>query len=153
LIIASPLNIPGFININPLANLTDTSQMQGDVSNLDWIADNGEVEELIVQHVLDYFPMQMTDKILSGWLAKLAKGGIITLVGNDLVLLAKEFAARRISIEDYCMGLYGHQQQSWAFKKSGLTLTQVVEVLKSLGYKVIEAKIENVQYTIRAQRQ
>jgi hypothetical protein len=152
LLIASPLNLPDFINVNPLANPQDTSQVQGDVSNLDWLCDSGEVDELVVQHILDYFPMSATDSMLSGWLAKLSKNGIITLLGQDLTLLAKEFVARRISIEDYCAALYGFQQQPWQFKKSGLTLTQITEVLKSRGYKILEAKIENVQYTIRAQR-
>lgn len=131
----------GYVNI-------DASQS----ADIDGFVDDGEASEIVALDVLDYFPGPDVDDILNKWLKKLAHGGVLTLSVVDLREVSRAILAGSISLVDANELLFGKQEKDWQFKKSAFTLSQLAEVLETLGYKVLAKRVQNFRAVVTVQR-
>lgn len=138
----------GYININPLADPNDPNFIRTNINDLGVYLDDGEAEEIIALDAIDYAPIQEKEHVLQHWLSKLALNGTIIIGGTEIGNVAKAFALNQLDLNKFTELAYGAQLQ-----KAGLiTAEQMTKVLTGLGLRVIEKKIFNFSYYIKAVR-
>jgi hypothetical protein len=145
LLINNPGNVrSGYVNIDHFAQPEDPAgRVPGNVMDLDQLVDDGEVEELVAVDILNYCPAAQADEVLRKWLGKLAHQGKLTLGVVDVREVAKGLINNTITPEDVNRLLHGEQTAEWQVRKCTFTLTQLVEVLTNLGYKIISKRVQN----------
>jgi hypothetical protein len=114
--------------------------------------DDGEADELILDHVLEYCPAENIYNYLTLAAKKLAKGGTLTIMGTDLVILSEAFIRGEVNIVDFNKVLFGTKQHPWDFKLSAICLSDVNDILKSFGLKLLERKLSGHEFTIKVER-
>lgn len=154
LIIDSGEVLGGYLNIDPFAqDKNDPLDRQiGDISNLDWAVDAGELEELRAINILEYWPGRDAEGILSGWVSKLAHGGRIIIGFTDIICIAKDVVSRKLDIHQTNDIVYGLQRQTWDNKKSCFTVNQVKTFLESLNLKIITIRLIKHDAIVIAER-
>jgi hypothetical protein len=118
----------------------------------EWI-DDGEAKEIIVENILEYLPVESMTQYINMLVAKLQHGGILTIVGNDLVILCEQFARGEINIIEFNKILFGLKNHAWNFKTSCITLGDINDIAKLAGVKVIERKLDGFTFVIKVERQ
>lgn len=142
----------GFLNIDPLAEPGDTDRVLGSVSNLDEFVDDAEIDELVAIDVIDYLPANELDNVLDNWIRKIRHGGSVTVGGVDIREVAKALAFQQIDITTANLLLYGSQQSPCEYRKATLTLQKLIDVFKSRGFKIIQKRLNNYYYHVKAER-
>jgi hypothetical protein len=141
----------GFLNLDPFADDSDC-RVKGDVSNLDEFVDDAEASEIVAFDILDYFTAKDVNIVLGNWVAKLAKGGKLTIAVVDLREVARGILDGKLNLDDANELLHGKQEKQWQFKKCSFTLSQLVEVFVKLGYKILSKRVQNYRLVIMTQR-
>ncbi len=142
----------GFKNIDPYAPLGHPLRTIGDVANLDEYCEDAECEELVALDVIDYMPALQLDNILSHWLKKIRHGGTIAIGGIDMREVSRAFVSQKLSLEDANLLFYGAQRAPWQYRKSTLTLQKVIDLLESKGLKILQKRINEYSYMVKAER-
>ena len=145
--------IKGYCNIDPLCNGSD-GRNKGDITNLDWAFDGGELEHIIINDILSYFPFPELNKILTNWIQKLAINGVITIRGVDFEEVCRGLTLGILNIKDASIMIYGHQQKGWDVRKSSLSILEVIKYLETMvaGLKITKKILDNYSYVVEAQR-
>lgn len=140
----------GFLNIDPFAEKDD--RVKGDVSNLDFICDNGEAEIIIANNILEYFHFDKVDGILNHWLSKLKVGGTLVITIYDIDELSRLFYLNRINMDEFNNLVFGKQKKGWDCKKCALNLFNLTLVLENKGYKILKSSIDGFEGVVICQR-
>ena len=142
----------GYINISPHATPDQKDIAAGDILSLDHILDAGEAEELLALDIIDFIPYNLIDHVLSGWISKLAHKGEMVVGGVETYSLCKAFAAGSIELAHFNGLVFGDGSTPWSQKKFiyGMDFLKTCFVQK--GLKLLDIKISNLRYSIRAQR-
>jgi len=147
--------LSGFTNIDvmtPDDKDFEDLRVRGDVTPLSWICDNGECEELIARHILCYFPIASIGAILSGWITKIAKGGLITIEETDVELASYALVTGKIDPKEFQRIIYGGQSKKWDVKKSGLTTHTIIDFLEGSGFKILKKRLNDLNFVVQAVR-
>jgi len=155
LVINSPdklLNTHTNITVFPVQNKYSFDVKEGEIIDLDWIACDGEVDEIIADDILSYFPYNQLTQILSNWIKKLSLTGSLILVGVDLKEVSRLLTFGKITDEEYYYAVYGNQKEKWETKKSGSHLNEMVSVLERYGLKITCKNFNNYNFIIEAKR-
>lgn len=142
----------GYLNLDPLASPGDPIRTRADICNLDEFVDDAEAEDLIALDVIDFLPSPELDNIIDNWTRKIRHGGTITIGGVDLREVAKAFLDQELTLQDTNQLLYGSQKAPCEYRKATLTLQKMIEVLQFKGFKIIQKRIVNYYYHVKAER-
>jgi hypothetical protein len=138
----------GYVNINPLASPDDPNFIRANVNELSIYVDDGEAEEIVALDLIDFVPIQEKENIVRHWLSKLALDGTLTIGGNDLGQITKAYTFNQLDLNQAAELLYGSQ-----IPRSGLvTCAQMRVILEGGGLKIVEARLNNFSYYVKAQR-
>jgi hypothetical protein len=144
-----------YVNIDPFTPDEPESgdiRVKGDITPLDWIADNGECEEIISRHTLCYFPVAVVGPTIASWLKKIKKNGSIIIQEVDASLVAEALVWNKIGFNRARDLWFGDQYAKWEVKKSALTIQSVVDFLEGSGFRVMKKRIHNYNFTVVAKR-
>lgn len=144
--------LSGYLNIDPLAKDSEKNKINGDISNLDFVCDNGEVEEILAYNILEYFHFFRIDQILNNWLSKLKVGGKLILGILDIEEISRLYYLNRISMDKFNNLIFGEQKKDWDTKKCGLTVYNLTEVLTNKGYKILRSEINEYEGFVSCER-
>lgn len=151
--------LSGYINIDPLADADDSfGRVQADIAAIggskgfDDYCDDAEAVELNAIGVLSFFPARDINDIFAYWLKKLRHGGVLRVSDVDLLALAKNAVLGATSIEDVNVLLYGEQREPWEYRKCAMTINQIVDTLRNMGFKILKKRVLNCQFIVEAQR-
>ncbi len=142
----------GYLNLCPYTESNTDTFQKGEVTKLDYLIDDGEVEELKAIDILEYYPGNMSEIILTNWIKKLKHGGKLVLGTVDLVEVAKGVANYELDIDQANLFFHGEQKRSWDFRLSSFTMNQIVHYLESKDLKVIKKRVNNYRCIIEAIR-
>lgn len=143
----------GYLNVDPFAPADcSDGRVRGDASDLSTLVDAGECSEVVALDVLDYFPGAAVDQVLRNWLSRLCHGGRLTVSVVDLREVSRALLAGNVSMDDANELLTGKQEKAWQFKKSVFTLSQLVEVMTNLGYRVLAKRVQNYRAVVTVER-
>jgi len=129
----------------------------GDADNrdeeLDAVADDAEVMELIGNNVLEFIPLPELMGFLEHMVQKIRRGGKLIITGVDAYTVAKDYAAYKISIEDFNVLLHGNQRDVQNTKVATLTMHGMVAFLRhGAGLTITRQHLEDHNYVIEATR-
>lgn len=141
----------GYLNIDPFATGQDERKV-GEVVTLDHLIDDGEAEQLIARHILEYFPLSAQRNILHNWLKKVKKGGEFIYEQTDFESVCIAFYMGKVNATEAQELLYGKQDKSWNIKKSGLSLLPFVQFLEGSGFKIIHKRLAELNFCVKAIR-
>lgn len=143
----------GYLNIDPYAGPNDQAgRIPGDINNLDDLVSAGEATEVVALDILDKFPRQYVDQILTHWLSRLAHGGRLTISVIDLYEVAKAFLNEAIDVDKTNTLLHGDPETKGKQVHTNFTLAQLNEVLTNKGFKVLRRCVENNYAIITVER-
>ena len=128
--------IKGYANIDPFCDGNDGRNL-GHINNLDASFDASELEELIAKDILCYFPFRERSSIIKNWASKLQVGGTLVISGTDNEELYRSVLFGKISLDEAHNLLFGTQDKETRFKKSGISILDVVGILESVGLTLI----------------
>lgn len=152
LLLDNPLGaINGYTNIDPFGNGQD-ERIVAELVTLDKHVDNAECEELIARNILEYFPNTALSNILHNWLKKIKKGGKFIYEQTDFETVCSEFHLNNINYRQAQELLWGKQDKSWNVKKSGLSLLPMIDFLIGSGFKVLQKRLEGMNFCVVAER-
>lgn len=120
----------------------------GDITNIDWIAEESSVDEILALDVLQYIQLSKVQDSLSNWISKLKSGGIIKISTVDIMALAEDFANNKITLSDFVFTAYGKQDHPVNFAKSAIDSSTLTKFLTSNGLKIINMQYKPQKTTI-----
>lgn len=108
--------------------------------------DKGELEELILDDVTDFIPLNDVEKTIAELVGFVRKGNKMVIVGTDVLEVAKSFANYQISLIDFNKFIYDN-------RKNGFTCYHMDEFLRErCNVKTIKKRVNGFQYMIEVQR-
>lgn len=143
----------GFLNIDPFAPPDDALKTRGDICNLDEYVDDAECDELIALDVLDFLPSPELDNVLDNWIRKIRHGGTIVIGGVDIREVANGLIRQELTLEQANKLLYGTQTAPFDYRKASLTLQKLVEIFQARGFKILQKRVSDFFYHVKAERE
>jgi hypothetical protein len=140
------------LNINPFLEEEQDNLRRGDIKNLDKFVDDGEVDELIVTNVLEYFQPNKVVEILNHWLKKLAINGKIIIGFTDCYFVCKKLINFEITLAEFNDLIHGAQNKPNEYRRGSISMANVINFFNSVGYKILQKRIDGDNYIITAQR-
>lgn len=142
--------IPNYLCINPFtAELSPylaqhCQVIQHDAGNICDLVDNGELEELRLEYILDFFPLQNIPDVLRYYAAKLAYGGELVINGTDSLELARVYYQGGVTLERY----------NELNRPTKLTLSYLKDRLKECGLQTVIQRFDptNYSYSLKMRR-
>lgn len=120
--------------------------------DVDKIADNGEVEEIIAINTLNYIEHVNIEMCIKNWFKKLKYDGTITLSFFDFLEVCRFLTVGQLTLAEAKKMLYGEQDFYDNFFKSGISLEEIKNIFISLNAKIEICKRDGVFSYIRARR-
>lgn len=125
----------------------------GDIKDLSWIVDNGELEELICMNVLEYIEYNNIGPVIANWVSKIKVGGKFILGFCDAFETARLFNIGSINIQDYNVLIHGKQNPPYLLKKSSHRADQLVDFIeKQHSYKLMKHTLDGLDVTLTFER-
>jgi len=113
---------------------------------------DGEAQEIILESVLEYCPVENLVHYMGILARKLAHGGKLIVVNADATILAEQFIRGQLGIIEYNKLLFGSKDHAYAFKLATIQLCDVEEVGRQVGLKVLEKSLNNFNFIIKFER-
>jgi len=111
--------------------------------NLSEIIDN-QCEQIFAPDVVDSFPLQNAQELISGIVSKLRLGGEIVIGGTDIRLFSKAVANGIMP--------YGDASTVICLSLSMSTPDMIAEVLQALNLKIENIHMNGIHYEVKAKR-
>lgn len=142
----------GFLNVDPMADPGHPDKTIGDITNLDDLVDDAEADEIIALDVIDYVPAPALERVLTNWISKVRHGGTIAIGGVDIMAVARGLVRQEISLTQANVLLYGQQSAPWEYRKATIDMQTVISTLQKFDFKIIQKRIVNYTYVVKAER-
>ena len=142
----------GYINIPPVLLEEHPDVRVGNFVNIDWIADNGELEEIVANKIIEYIPHGQLAQVISNWVSKLRIGGRLVLGFIDTPELVRMLHMDIINMGQYNTIVHGQQDAQHLFKKSSVSTQQVIDMLKPHSLKISSHTMMGLDTTIVFER-
>lgn len=144
-----------YLNIDIEAHESLASEVfrQGDVANLDWLCENGTVEEVLALNILPYLTQAQADPALVNWVAKLQTGGTLKFSAPDLWAIARDFYNDRRDLAGTVQMLYGTQERPHMYVQSGIDTRTLSRRLVALGMQITVKRYEQNTIYVEAVKQ
>lgn len=128
--------------------VTNETEFQKPISfpyvRIDDYAEDGELEELVLDHIVDYVKMPLKD-----FIRKVQHGGTLIINGLDAYLVAKAYTEMRITTEHFNNFIHGDENK---LRLLSHTVQDVINVLLEAKFNIEFRRIDGLQYTIKAKR-
>jgi hypothetical protein len=94
----------------------------------------GSLTEIFSSHTIEHFPeLELRRKLLPYWVGLLKAGGTFRAVVPDLEAMSREYAAGKISFEEFRAVVYGGQEYEGDFHFTGFTPDSLGALLTEAG--------------------
>ncbi len=141
----------GYINIDkiPQGQASPDIYRQGDIQSLDWLVEDGTVEEIIVIDSLEYLPTAVIKMALINWAKKLSDGGTLKLLVPDCHAISKAFAIGQFNLQQYSNMILGTQEGN-DNRLAVIDATTLFDILQELGLTIHLKRYEGVAIYVEA---
>lgn len=146
------------INKAPLNGYTNISPMGGEEKficnpkNLEGLVEDAQCTEIIAEDILDYIASNDILNFLTYYVKKLRHKGKLIIGGTDLYSLCKAVVTKNLNVLLTNHLLHGEQTHPWDFKYGQISLDDLVDLLKSLGLKILKKRVNGYKMVVEAER-
>ena len=141
----------GYINIDDAPSTKENEDVyrQGSFESLDWLCEDGTVEEIIIKDSICRIPLSSLESALQNWAQKLQPGGILKIMTPDAHLVAQMFFQDQISLAEY-QGITLGTQYSNIQIRSLLDTPTLTGLLEQAGLSITTKKYDGLCLYIEA---
>jgi predicted SAM-dependent methyltransferase len=141
----------GYINIDrlPPNQMPPDVYRQGDIQSLDWLTEDGCVEEILAMDCLEYLPINVVHSAIANWANKLVSGGVLKILVPDCHAVAKAFSSGQLNLSEYLTLMFGTQNDNDK-RLSAIDVTTLFETLRNLGLSISLKRYEGVAVYVEA---
>ena len=108
-----------FINGDPFALPNDKlGRIMCHPENLDLIAEDGQIEELIAHFVINHISYKKVKNMLLNWIKKLSHNGTLEILYVDIFEICRLLSTNQIDEREANMLIYGNQNSDWEINKN-----------------------------------
>jgi len=139
----------GYINIDrmPQGQAPSDVYRQGDIQSLDWLVEDGMVDEIVALDSIEYLPTAIVKTSMVNWAQKLSPGGIMKLLVPDCHAISKSFALGQFSLKEFSHMIFGTQENN-DNRLSVLDAATLLSILKEIGLTVSLTRYEGVAFYV-----
>lgn len=124
-----------------------------DITNLDDVAEDESVEEILALNILQIFSYKHVFGILNHWISKLQPGGVLKVVVPDIHEQALSLVSGQMDIQNYILSIYGQHQNEHDYVKTGFDIEILCDLLSNkLGLKILNKHCSNAKIVIEAEK-
>lgn len=115
--------------------------------------DDGELNELLFDNVLEYVSIKVVEDTLAKLSKKVRKGGIVRVIGTDVIEVSKMISGYRMDLQQINRTLFGEQEKDDITKKCIFHVGHIAAFLdEALGFKILKQRINGVEFLVEAER-
>jgi len=130
-------------------NVPQDIYKQGYIQSLDWIVENGTIEEIIALDCIEYLVISDVKNTILNWTKKLKPGGTIKILMPDCFAIAVAFGQGQFSITDFLQMMYGTQKDGDS-RQSALDSQSLYDILHEAGLTITKKRFEGVAIYVEA---
>lgn len=145
----------GYLNLDivPVEGADPDLFRQHDVTNLDDVAEDDSVEEMLLFNILPVFSFKHVYALMTHWISKLQPGGVLKIVVPDVYERALSLISGQIDIQNYILITYGHHANDHDYVKTAFDLNILCDLLADkLKLNILSKHCANGQIVIEAER-
>lgn len=141
----------GHLNIDrfPPGQASPDIYRQGDIGSLDWLVEDGTVDEILAIDCLEYLPTAIIKQALTNWAQKLSSGGILKILVPDCHAIAKSFAQGQFNLQEYSQMIFGTQKGNDS-RLAVIDAATLLSILKEIGLTILLKRYEGVAIYVEA---
>lgn len=141
----------GYVNIDDIPSTKENEHIykQGSFESLDWLCENGTVEEIIIKDSIGRIPLSSLEGVLQNWAQKLQPGGVLKIMTPDAHLVAQMFFQDQISLAEY-QGIILGTQYGDIQMRSLLDVPTLIGFLEQAGLSITTKKYDGLCLYIEA---
>lgn len=109
--------------------------------------DSASCEEIIARDIIDTIPYNDVIPTILIFLSKVHRKGKITLGGRDLDAIFKAYKNQLLEVKDVNSLIFGSDRLSIS------SVVDIINILESNGFKILNKKRDNYFWSITAERQ
>jgi len=142
----------GYINIDrsPVSASPELFKL-GDMQTLDWLTEDGTVNEIVAIDCLEYIPFELILQTLKNWTNKLIKGGILKILVPDCHLVAKSFYLGQFNLNEFSQIIFGTQKENDT-RLCVIDTNTLLNILENLGLSIILKRYEGIAIYVEAEK-
>ncbi len=137
------------IGIAPNNKLPSDIYRQGDISALDWVCEDGTVEEILVLNTLNYIAPERFKIAFDSWFSKLSTNGVIKISIVDLFVICKSFVNDQITIGEMINHLWGIPENR---KFSSIDSSLLCKMLEDANFRIETKRYDGISFYIEARK-
>lgn len=141
----------GYINIDrmPQGKAPPETYRQGDINSLDWLVEDGTVDEIIAMDCLEYLPTNGVEQALTNWAQKLSAGGTLKILVPDCHAIANAFVLGQFNLQEYSHTILGTQKDN-DNRLSVIDSLTLLGMLRKVGLTIYLKRYEGVAIYVEA---
>jgi len=140
-----------YINIDrfPQGKMSPNIYRQGDINSLDWLTEDGTVNEITALDCLEYLPTNNIKPALMNWSQKLSSNGILKILIPDCHAIAKSFAQGQFNLQEYSQMIFGTQEGN-DNRLSIIDSMTLLNILQEIGLTISLKRYEGISFYVEA---
>lgn len=141
----------GYVNIDdvPPTKENENTYKQGSFESLDWLCEDGTVEEIIIKDSICRISLSSLEGVLQNWVQKLQPDGVLKITVPDAHLVAQMFFQDQISLEEYQGVVLGTQYNNIQMR-SLLDVPTLIGLLEHVGLTVTLKRYDGLSLYVEA---
>ncbi|KKN98928.1 hypothetical protein LCGC14_0141730 [marine sediment metagenome] len=143
----------GFVNIDrlPQGKMSQDVYRQGDIRSLDWLAEDGTVDEIIAIDCLEYLPSNEVQPAIANWAQKLVPGGILKILVPDCFVVSQAFYLGQLDLPEFLKIMFGTQENG-DNRLSAIDVNTLLAIISDTGLTLILKRYEGVAIYVEASK-
>lgn len=141
----------GYVNIDrmPQGQVSPDLYRQGDISSLDWLTEDGTVDEMVALDCLEYLPTNVLKQTLINWAKKLLAGGVLKVLIPDCFAIAVSFSQGQFNLAEFSKMILGTQEGN-DNRLSVIDQATLISTLQEIGLTISLKRYEGVAFYVEA---
>ncbi len=143
----------GYINVDrvPQNQVPADVYRQGDIKSLDWLTEDGTIDEIVASDCLAYLPPNTVEQAIINWAQKLIIGGVLKIMTPDCYVVAKSFVQGQFDFDEYSVITFGSREQN-DNRLSAMDVITLSKILTKAGLKITLKRYEGISIYVEAVR-
>src|SRR3990167_1789747 len=133
--------VEGYINVDLYSSACD---MKCDLAKLPYPFKDESADEIVMSHIIEHIPWQLTEKVVEEVYSILKKGGLFVVAFPDFLECATNFISNKKGIRDWWkQTIYGMQTNDGQYHKAPIITEDFIDLMRAIGLKTVEVTSED----------
>jgi len=141
----------GYVNVDIIQKDQSENYKIGDMRTLDWLVDDGVVDEIVALDCLEYIELSQIQGVVEHWATKLKQGGMLKILIPDVFAISRAFSQGQFSLQEFNTIVFGTQNE-YDTRRSVLDTHTLCDILSNCGLEIELKRYEGVAIYMEAKK-